>query len=279
MQAIAQKRDVQKRAMTGPTLRGPPWLVALAIMPCGSRPKKYLLAPYNKAEAARMTATRAKGNGLPPISLIPEKICTEVTRVNSNIKGTPSSVNAHMKTIVPPAKSPGIMRGSVMRRNLRKPVHPRFSAASSIAGSRFAERGDNVKVENWVEMQGVHHDDSPKATLAEPVDGILGVHEAHRLQQGIERAFLAEYLFNADGTDKRRQDHRYEDDPRENALPGKDVAIAEKGEGKGKKYRQNRARDGKQEGVNQAFKVDGISKNLYDVGRSQCPIGCEKGAA
>ena len=85
-----------------------------------------------------MTATRAKGKGLPPMSLMPEKICTEVTRVNSNINGTPNSVNAQMKTIVPPAKSPGMMSGSVILRNLRKAVHPRFSAASSMAGSRFA---------------------------------------------------------------------------------------------------------------------------------------------
>ncbi len=54
------------------------------------------------------------------------------------MSGTPSSVNAQMKTMVPPANSPGMMSGSVIFQNLRRPVQPRFSAASSIAGSTFA---------------------------------------------------------------------------------------------------------------------------------------------
>ena len=46
---------------------------------------------------------------------------------------------------LPPAKSPGMMSGSVMRRNRRKPVQPKFSAASSIAGSRLASAAVRFK--------------------------------------------------------------------------------------------------------------------------------------
>ena len=54
------------------------------------------------------------------------------------MSGMPSSVKVQMKTMVPPANSPGLISGSVIRRNRRRPVQPRFSAASSMAGSTFA---------------------------------------------------------------------------------------------------------------------------------------------
>ena len=76
---------------------------------------------------------------------MPEKIWTDVTRVNSNMSGTPSSVKAQMKMMVPPAKSPGMISGSVILRNFRKPVQPRFSAASSIAGSTFASAASTLR--------------------------------------------------------------------------------------------------------------------------------------
>ena len=72
------------------------------------------------------------------MSLMPLKTCTEAMRVKSNMSGTPSSVKDQIKTIVPPAKSPGMMSGRVMRTNFRNPVQPRFSAASSMAGSMLA---------------------------------------------------------------------------------------------------------------------------------------------
>ena len=95
--------------------------------------------------AASITATSANGNGLPPMSLIPEKIWTDVTRVYSNMSGTPSSVKAQMKTMVPPANIPGMMSGRVMRKNLRSPVQPRFSAASSMAGSTLARAATRLR--------------------------------------------------------------------------------------------------------------------------------------
>jgi hypothetical protein len=54
------------------------------------------------------------------------------------MSGVPSSVKAQMKTMVPPAKSPELISGRVMRRKRRKPVQPRFWAASSMAGSMLA---------------------------------------------------------------------------------------------------------------------------------------------
>ena len=79
------------------------------------------------------------------MSLIPENIWTDVTRLNPNMSGTPSSVNAQMKMIVPPANSPGMMSGSVILRNFLKPVQPRFSAASSIAGSTLAKAASTLR--------------------------------------------------------------------------------------------------------------------------------------
>ena len=99
-------------------------------------------------DATSMTATRAKGKGLPPMSLMPEKICTEVTRVNSNINGTPSSVKAQMKTIVPPAKSPW------HDQRKRDPSEFSKTGASEVfrglfhGGIEVRERGDDVEVEN-----------------------------------------------------------------------------------------------------------------------------------
>ena len=43
-----------------------------------------------------------------------------------------------MKISVPPAKSPGIISGSVIRENRRRRVQPRLAAASSMAGSMLA---------------------------------------------------------------------------------------------------------------------------------------------
>jgi hypothetical protein len=43
-----------------------------------------------------------------------------------------------MKTIEAPAKTPGIASGRVIRKNRFHGGQPRFSAACSIAGSRFA---------------------------------------------------------------------------------------------------------------------------------------------
>ena len=54
------------------------------------------------------------------------------------MSGAPSSVKLQMKTIVQPAKSPGTMSGSVMRKKRRQAGQPRLAAASSIAGSTFA---------------------------------------------------------------------------------------------------------------------------------------------
>ncbi len=43
-----------------------------------------------------------------------------------------------MKTSTEPANSPGIISGSVMRRNSRSPLEPMLTAASSSEGSTLA---------------------------------------------------------------------------------------------------------------------------------------------
>ena len=61
------------------------------------------------------------------------------------ISGVPNSVKLQMKTMVPPANSPGMISGSVMRRKRAKPVEPRFCAACSMAGSMFASAAEALR--------------------------------------------------------------------------------------------------------------------------------------
>jgi hypothetical protein len=50
-----------------------------------------------------------------------------------------------MKTMVPPANSPGLMSGSVTRRKVRQPDAPRLRAACWYAGSTFANAADALR--------------------------------------------------------------------------------------------------------------------------------------
>ena len=61
------------------------------------------------------------------------------------ISGVPSSVKLQMNTIVPPANRPGMISGSVMRKNRFSGGQPRFAAASSIAGSMFASAAATLR--------------------------------------------------------------------------------------------------------------------------------------
>ncbi len=61
------------------------------------------------------------------------------------MSGTPSSVNPAINTMVPPAKRPGLMSGRVTRRKRRRPVQPRFCAASSMAGSTLARAAAQLR--------------------------------------------------------------------------------------------------------------------------------------
>jgi hypothetical protein len=54
-------------------------------------------------------------------------------------------VKLQISTIVPPAKSPGRMSGNVIRRKIVHRVAPRFAAACSIAGSRFARAAETLR--------------------------------------------------------------------------------------------------------------------------------------
>ena len=103
-----------------------------ALRPSTNFPARYITAAKNS-----ITTTSAYGTGLVSSSMIPLKICTAVTRLKPNISGVPSSVKLHTSTMLPPAKMPGFISGSVIR---RKRVHhdaPRLRAASLSCGSRL----------------------------------------------------------------------------------------------------------------------------------------------
>ena len=78
---MMQAKNPEHRMPTrGGALRCFVEIAALPVMVKLLRPKKYLPVTYRSTEEASITATSAYGIGLPPISLMPLKICTEVTR-------------------------------------------------------------------------------------------------------------------------------------------------------------------------------------------------------
>ena len=146
-------------------------------------------------------------------------------------------------------------------------------------GIEVREGGDDVEVENWVEMEGIHHDHAPKTALTQPVDRMVGAHQPGCLQQGVKRAFLPEDLFDADGADEWRQNHWHEDETGKKALAWEEEPVAEKGERKSEENRENSACDGEKEGVDQALEVDWVSEDLHDEGYGKGSFPCEERAA
>ena len=72
-------------------------------------------------------------------------ICTVMTRLYSKTSGVPRSVNAQINTMTDPANRPGIIRGSVILRNSRRPLDPMFLAASSSEGSTLASAAETFR--------------------------------------------------------------------------------------------------------------------------------------
>ena len=115
-------------------------IAALLVIACDDRPSVDLPIAYAPMLIASTITTFAN-----PIDELPPDVATRSSQIDRdstlrycNSSGVPSSVNAQMKISVEPAKSPGIASGSVMRKKFRHRRPPRFSAASSIAGSIFA---------------------------------------------------------------------------------------------------------------------------------------------
>ena len=157
----------------------------------------------------------------------------------------------------------------------RKRNPPEFSKAGASevfrglfhGGIEVGEGGDDVEVKNWVEMEGIHHDDSPKPALTQPVDRMVGAHQA---QVACSRALSAPswpricLMPMAPTKGGRIIGTRIETGKK--TLAREDEAVAEKGEGKSKENRENGACDGEKEGVGQTLQVDRVSEDLYDVG-------------
>ena len=79
-------------------------------------------------------------------------------------------------------------------------------------GVNVGEGGDGVEVNDGVEREGLDDGDAPELVCRKPVDRGTGSEQAELAEQGIEGAVLSEHLFNADGADEGRQDHRDEDE-------------------------------------------------------------------
>ncbi len=139
--------------------------------------------------------------------------------------------------------------------------------------------GDEVEIEDGVKVQGIHHHDAEHAALAQPVDGMIGVEQMKGLEKGIERAFLAEDLFDPDGADERRQDHGNENERGEEALAGKEVAVGQEGERQGNGGGEQGAPDGHLDRVPQTLEVNGIAEDLDDVVEGETAAGLTESAA
>ena len=105
-----------------------------------------------------------------------------------SMRGVPSSVKAQMKTMVEPAKTPGMARGRVMRRKLRERRPPRFCGGFEHGGVDVGQGGLEVEVGDGVEAQGDECGEGPEAAGGEPVDALVVGEDVEVLEEDGERA-------------------------------------------------------------------------------------------
>ena len=79
------------------------------------------------------------------------------------------------------------------------------------AGHRPRDVGVDARV-LLPQREGLDDGDAPELVRRKPVDRGTGSEQAELAEQGVEGAVLSEHLFNADGADEGRQDHRDEDE-------------------------------------------------------------------
>ena len=146
-------------------------------------------------------------------------------------------------------------------------------------GVDVGEGGDDVEVDDGVEIEGDHGGDAPELALTEPVNGSSGILETEMDEEGVQRALLAENLADADGADEGGQDHRDENEGAEEGFAGEKEAVRDPSQGKSEKKSQGCGKNGEEERVPQAFEVDGVTEDLKDVGEGEVAIAIEEGPA
>ena len=128
-------------------------------------------------------------------------------------------------------------------------------------------------------MQCVENDDAPHPSLAEPVDRMRGVEKTDVPQKSVQGPLLTEDLLDADGSHKRRHDHRNKHQCPEKGFAWKKKPIAYPGKRNGYESRHQRAPHAHLEGVPEPFEVKRIPENLNNVGDREFAIRTYKCAA
>ena len=137
---------------------------------------------------------------------------------------------------------------------------------------------DGVEVDDGVEAEGVDERDAEKLVRAEPVERPAMRPQPEVDEQGVERAILPEDLFDADGADEGRQDHRHEDERPEKALEWKQKPVRHKRQRQGDQQGEDRGRGGEPEGISQAAEVDRVGEQRAEVGEGQPAVGIDEPA-
>ena len=98
-------------------------------------------------------------------------------------------------------------------------------------------------------------------------------------EKGVEGSLLAEDLADADGANEGGQDHGDEDEGAEKGFAGEKETVGNPGEGQGEEQGEGGGEEGEEEGVAQALEVDGVAKDLEEVGEGEVTVAVEEGAA
>ena len=145
-------------------------------------------------------------------------------------------------------------------------------------GIHVGQRRQHIEVEDRVKVERVHDDHPPEPALAQPVHRVRGIHEPERFQERVERARLTEDLLHPDRPDKRRQDHRDQDECSEQGLSRKKKPVADHGERQRDGGGEQRAEKPHQERIPQPLEIDGIAENLADIIEGERPVRPDKRA-
>ena len=121
-------------------------------------------------------------------------------------------------------------------------------------------------------MQGVERHDAPKPVLAQPVHRPVVFQDADRLQQAVERSFLAEEFLDANRSHERRQDHRCQQQGGQPLLAHEFEAVRQPGQRQRQHERSQSAAHRQQERVAQSLHVAGIVEHFFDVDKRN-PVG------
>ena len=145
-------------------------------------------------------------------------------------------------------------------------------------GVHIRQRGEDIQVDDRIEIQRDERHHTPNPPLAQPIDRRLGIQHSQVHQKGIQCALLPEDLLHPDRSHKWRHDHRNQDQSAQNRLAGKNKAVAHPSERHRDQAGKHGAEDPDSERIPQSLEIKWIPENLGDVIEREPPIGSHKGS-